>query len=503
MESSQISSEKKSLTESDEFRYNRQIKLSELGLEGQVKLKNAKVIVIGAGGLGSSCLMHLAGSGIGKICIIDNDVVDVQNLHRQIIHNMKTVGMNKAISAKKFINELNPDVEVIAIDDSFTNKNAFELCKDYDIIIDCCDNPKTRYICNDIAVLLNKPFISAASVRWDGQVGIYVKDCEGNKLPCYRCLNPKAPIKNNVKKCAEVGVIGTLPSIIGTLEANEAIKFILGKNEQILKRKIMIFDGYDNKVKIMKTRNFMDICQVCGPNRIIYETNFSEYDYDNFINGYNNPQKEIPITGFTQEDFEKFLVDESFPFLKKIKELYSTDQYIDKEGKDLTLEEVFERRRQKATDMIEQINNGHLLSSEPDWKQATVMLSLSGLLYCPGYDASKVHKARDLAFSRLVRSHKCLPATEAVEQQTIVTIYLRYINNSIEKEEDEVFYFYKDADSFKRLWEVFCNELESSVLKLKKKSKTKYLKQIKVAEEEIDFFRKNKSNELEKLKKYY
>ena len=340
-------------------------------------------------------------------------------------------------------------------------------------------------------------------MRWDGQVGIYVKDCEGNKLPCYRCLNPKAPMKNNVKKCAEVGVIGTLPSIIGTLEANEAIKFILGKNEQILKRKIMIFDGYDNKVKIMKTRNFMDICQVCGPNRIIYETNFSEYDYDNFINGYNNPQKAIPITGFTQEDFDKFLVDESFPFLKKIKELYSTDQYIDKEGKDLTLEEIFERRRQKATDMIEQINNGHLLSSEPDWKQATVMLSLAGLLYDTGYDASKVHKARDLAFSRLVRSHKCLPATEAVEQQTIVTIYLRYINNSIEKEQDDDFYFYKDADSFKRLWEVFCNELESSVLKLKKKSKKKYLKQIKVAEDEIAFFRKNKSNELEKLKKYY
>ncbi len=117
MENSKISSEKKSLTESDKFRYNRQIKLSELGLEGQLRLKNSKVIVIGAGGLGSSCLMHLAGSGIGKICIIDNDVVDIQNLHRQIIHNMKTIGMNKAMSAQKFINELNPDVEVIAINE--------------------------------------------------------------------------------------------------------------------------------------------------------------------------------------------------------------------------------------------------------------------------------------------------------------------------------------------------------------------------------------------------
>ena len=288
MENSQIPLEKKSLTESEKFRYNRQMKLLEWGIEGQLKLKNAKVIVIGAGGLGSSCLMHLAGSGIGKICIVDNDVVDVQNLHRQIIHNMKTVGINKAISAKKFINELNPDVEVIAIDDSFTNKNAYNLCKDYDIIIDCCDNPKTRYICNDIAVILNKPFISAASVRWDGQVGVYVKDCEGYKLPCYRCLNPKPPMKNNVKKCAEVGVIGTLPCIMGTLEANETIKFILGKNEQILKRKIMIFDGYDNKVKIMKTRNYMDICEVCGQNKIINVANFSQYDYDQFIKSSDN-----------------------------------------------------------------------------------------------------------------------------------------------------------------------------------------------------------------------
>ena len=274
----------KSLTESEKVRYNRQMKLLEFGIEGQLKLKNSKVIIIGAGGLGSSCLIHLAGSGVGKICIIDNDVVDMQNLHRQIIHNMKTVGINKAISAKKFINELNPEIEVIAINDSFTNKNAFNLCKNYDIIIDCCDNPKTRYICNDVSVISNKPFISAASVRWDGQVGVYVKDCEGNKLPCYRCLNPKPPLKKNVKKCAEVGVIGTLPSIIGTLEANETIKFILGKNEQILKRKIMIFDGYDNKVKIMKTRDFMEICEVCGKNKIINENNFSEYDSDKFIN---------------------------------------------------------------------------------------------------------------------------------------------------------------------------------------------------------------------------
>ncbi len=273
------------LSEKEKYRYNRQIILSELGEEGQLKLKNAKIVIIGAGGLGSSCIMHLAGSGIGKMCIIDNDVVDEQNLHRQVIHNINNIGMNKAFSAKKFVNLLNPNVEVIALNESFTNKNAIKICQNYDIIIDCCDNPKTRFLCNDVAVLLDKPFISAGSVRWDGQIGTYVKNCKGEKLPCYRCLNPKAPLKENVKKCAQVGVIGTLPALIGTLEANEAIKFILGKDEQILQRKIIIVDGYDNKFKIMKTRNYQDDCVICGKNRKIDIDNISEYNYDLFING--------------------------------------------------------------------------------------------------------------------------------------------------------------------------------------------------------------------------
>ena len=273
------------LTEEEKYRYNRQIKISEFGEIGQIKLKNAKVIIIGAGGLGSSCIMHLAGAGVGKICIIDNDVVDEQNLHRQIIHNINNIGVNKALSAKKFVNLLNPNIEVITLNESFTNKNGLNLCKDYDIIIDCRDNPKTRFLCNDIAVLLNKPFISAGVVRWDGQIGVYVKNCKGEKLPCYRCLNPKAPLKDNVKKCAQVGVIGTVVGIIGSLEANETIKFILGKDEQILQRKIIFFDGYDNRIKIMKTRDYQDDCIVCGKNKTLNSENISQYDYDLFING--------------------------------------------------------------------------------------------------------------------------------------------------------------------------------------------------------------------------
>jgi adenylyltransferase/sulfurtransferase len=276
------------LSEKEKNYYSRQILLSEMSEETQIKLKSSKVIIIGAGGLGSPCIMYLAGAGIGTIGIVDNDKVEEINLPRQVIHSTKNIGMNKALSAKEYINNLNPYIKVNIYETYISNKNGIDICKDYDVIIDCCDNPKTRYLCNDVAAILNKPFISSGTVRWDGQVGVYVKNCKGEKLPCYRCLNPNAPLKGNVKKCSQVGVIGTLPAIMGTLEANEAIKFILGKDEQILQRKIFFFDGYDNRVKIMKTRNFQDDCIVCGKNKQLNIDNISEYDYDLFLNGNNN-----------------------------------------------------------------------------------------------------------------------------------------------------------------------------------------------------------------------
>lgn len=288
MESNSNNNTFSELSESEKYRYDRQIKLSEVGIEGQQKLKNSSVIVIGAGGLGSSCLINLSACGVGKICIVDNDKVDIQNLHRQFIHNTSLVGLNKAISAKKFINALNPEIEVITITETFTNKNAINLCKNYDIIIDCCDNAKTRYLCNDAAVLLNKPFISAGTVRWDGQVGVYVRSPKGGVLPCYRCLHPLPPPEKNVKKCAEVGVMGTLPSIIGSLEANEVLKFILGFDDNILKKKVLIYDGLDNKIKIMKTRDIRDDCIICGKNnKSLNIDNFKDYDYDKFIKSGN------------------------------------------------------------------------------------------------------------------------------------------------------------------------------------------------------------------------
>jgi adenylyltransferase/sulfurtransferase len=273
------------LSPEEEKRYSRQILLSEMSLESQLKLKKSKVLIIGAGGLGSPCIMYLSGAGIGTIGIIDNDIVDESNLHRQIIHKLQNKGKNKAESAKIFIEEFNPNIKVEIYKEDLNQKNGISIFKNYDIIIDCCDNPKTRYIINDICVILNKPLISGATIRWDGQLSIYICDTEGNKLPCYRCLNPKAPLIENVKKASQVGVIGTLPGIIGTMEANECIKFICGFKEQILKRKIVIFDGFDMRIKVFKCRDSDKNCIVCGKEKIINERNIENYDYDMFIAG--------------------------------------------------------------------------------------------------------------------------------------------------------------------------------------------------------------------------
>ena len=271
------------ISEKEKNYYSRQILLSEMSEETQIKLKSSKVIIIGAGGLGSPCIMYLAGAGIGTIGIVDNDKVEEINLPRQVIHPIKNVGKNKALSAKEFINNLNPYIKVNIYDTYISNKNGIDIFKDYDVIIDCCDNPITKYVLNDICVLLNKPFISAGTVRWDGQMSLYCTDLNKNKLPCYRCLYPKPPLKENIKKCKDVGVIGTLPGIMGTFQANECIKLICGFNDQLLKKKMLIIDGLDMRIKIVNTRGQREECDICGKKKIINIDNFKTYDYENFI----------------------------------------------------------------------------------------------------------------------------------------------------------------------------------------------------------------------------
>ena len=276
---------KDKLTEEEIDRYSRQTNLAEMGVENQLKLKKAKVLVIGAGGLGSPCLLYLSGAGIGTIGIVDSDVVEAKNLHRQVIHSVENVGKNKALSAKEYINKLNPNVKVITYPERITKDNGLKIAADYDIIMDCCDNPPTRYLINDIAVISEKPLVHGASVRWGGQLSFLVKGAHGEKLPCYRCIYPKAPPKESIKKCAEVGVIGTLPGIIGTMQATEAIKYCIGAtNEQLVAKRMVIVDGFDMRIKVIKTRGVNDDCEVCSSKKKITKETISSYDYEGFLN---------------------------------------------------------------------------------------------------------------------------------------------------------------------------------------------------------------------------
>ena len=175
-------------------------------------------------------------------------------------------GVNKAASAGRFVEKLNNNVKVDVMDWQFNPSNALQICSKYDLIIDCCDNPETRYLANECAVKLQKAFISGASVRWDGQLSVYVRNCKGEKLPCYKCINPTPPTKEEASKmkCNAIGVMPTAPGIIGTLEANEAIKFLLGLNDNLLQKKMLIFDGLDLKFRTVKLRERNEKCSVCG-----------------------------------------------------------------------------------------------------------------------------------------------------------------------------------------------------------------------------------------------
>ena len=248
-------------------RYCRQVILPEIGPQGQNLISKAKVLVVGAGGLGAPCLMYLAGAGVGEIGIIDGDCVDTSNLHRQIIHTTINKGINKAKSAAQYIQSLNPNLKVNTYEEHLTNKNALQILINYDLLIDCCDNPATRYLTNDICVILNKPLVSGSAVKWEGQLTIYIKDSlnqNNNSLPCYRCLFPIPPPSAAVCNCADAGVFGPVPGVIGTMQANEAIKLIIGAKDKILSRRMLAYDAYEMTFKIFKLRMKKSDCIACG-----------------------------------------------------------------------------------------------------------------------------------------------------------------------------------------------------------------------------------------------
>jgi len=260
-------------TEEQLQRYSRHIILPEVGGKGQTKLINAKVVIVGAGGLGCPVGYYLTAAGVGTIGLIDNDVVEISNLQRQIAHSVHTIGMLKVESAGKTFKALNPDVNIIAHKVRISKDNIMDLIKDYDIVVDGSDNFPTRYLVNDACVMAKKPLVSGAILRFEGQVTTIIPG-EGH---CYRCLFEEPPPAGLVPSCQEAGVLGVLPGVIGGLQATEVLKLILGKGEP-LKNALLIYDALKTifrKVKVPKNRN----CAVCGESPTITELIDYNQDY--------------------------------------------------------------------------------------------------------------------------------------------------------------------------------------------------------------------------------
>lgn len=239
-------------------RYNRHIILSEVGQKGQDKLNSAKVLVIGAGGLGCPVLQYIVAAGVGKVGIVDFDKVDVSNLQRQVLFGTSSIGINKAIAAKKRLEDLNETINLHAIPEQLTTKNALQIFKDYDIIVDGTDNFSTRYLINDAALQLNKPVVYGAIFKFEGQVSVF----NYNNGPSYRCLFPISPKAGSIANCSEVGVLGMLPGIIGTMMANEVIKIILNF-DGVLTGKLLCYNSKTTEVSTLKiNRNPVEIDKI-------------------------------------------------------------------------------------------------------------------------------------------------------------------------------------------------------------------------------------------------
>lgn len=268
-------------------RYSRHIILKGVGASGQKKLKAAKVLVIGAGGLGAPALMYLAASGVGTLCIADFDKVELSNLQRQIIHKTSNVGMSKTVSAMNTLRDVNPDVEVVLHNAKVTADNIGRIIQDYDFIIDGADNFETKFLINDACVIHKKPFCHGGVRGFSGQLMTYVP---GNG-PCYRCIFEDIPPDGSSMRCSQAGVIGTLPGIIGTLQALEAQKYIIGTGE-LLTGKILTFDGLTMKFRTVDFPNKNPSCRVCGENADILSLKNEIYLENNSceLAGGNNGQ---------------------------------------------------------------------------------------------------------------------------------------------------------------------------------------------------------------------
>jgi sulfur-carrier protein adenylyltransferase/sulfurtransferase len=257
-------------------RYSRHLIIPEIGVTGQKRLKNAKVLCVGAGGLGSPALMYLAAAGVGTLGIVEFDTVDESNLQRQVIHGQSDIGRPKAESARDSIREINPYVTVVVHNEPLTNDNVMEIFARYDLIIDGTDNFATRYMINDAAVFLGKPYVWGSIYRFDGQASVFWAAAPGGIGPCYRCLYPEPPPPGMVPSCAEGGVLGVLCASIGSIQVTEAIKLLTGTGEPLVGQ-LMIYDALEMSYRKIKVRKDPQ-CAICGENPTVTEL----IDYEDF-----------------------------------------------------------------------------------------------------------------------------------------------------------------------------------------------------------------------------
>lgn len=264
-------------------RYARHLSLPEVGRQGQTRLKNSRVLIVGVGGLGSPVALYLAAAGVGTLGLVDFDEVDITNLQRQILHGTEEIGKPKLESAKRRISSVNPNVHIVKHSCRLDSHNALEILENYDVVVDGTDNFPTRYLVNDACVLLGKPNVYGSIFRWEGQVSVFAKD-EG---PCYRCLFREPPPPGLVPNCAEAGVLGVLPGVVGSLQALEVIKLILDEGDSLVGR-LLIFDALELKWREVKLKHNPD-CPVCGDE----PTQKELIDYDVFC-GLQGEQSEDP-----------------------------------------------------------------------------------------------------------------------------------------------------------------------------------------------------------------
>ncbi len=375
-----LNTDKTTLSQEEVRRYSRHLIMPEVGIEGQKKLKTASVLIVGAGGLGSPLAMYLAAAGIGRIGIVDYDTVDYTNLQRQLLYGTADVGRRKLDVAKERIQAMNPHVQVDLYNEPLTSANALRLFEPYDLIIDGTDNFPTRYLVNDACVMLGKPNVYGSIFRFEGQITVFWAE-EG---PCYRCLYPEPPPPGLVPSCAEGGVLGVLPGIVGTMQALEAVKLITGVGEAMIGR-LLLFDAAYMEFTELKLRKNPD-CNICGKNPTVTEL----IDYEQFCG----------MPAHDHSTFNNGVVEESDVLVRQLSPI-QLKQRLD-EGDNLTIIDVREPHEWEISNLenlgAQLIPKGSILNrvNELDKNDEIVVQCRTG-----GRSAAVIRQLEPLGFKKL------------------------------------------------------------------------------------------------------